>query len=103
MKTQTIPRTRLKPNKVDSRSANHDNATRCPTNQVVSQRLLFTEFRVQTHDNSCEIRSRESATESVVSLSTAGSPCQYHALSAPRPSFTYHRRYIILAIDSLIE
>lgn len=88
MKTQTIPRKRLKPNKIDSNSANYDNVTGCPTNKAVSHRLLITEYRDQTHDNSCEFRSRQSATESVVSLSTAVSPCQYHALSAPRSSFT---------------
>jgi len=101
--TQKIPRARLKPNKVDSNSANHDNTTPCPTNQAVSPRLPIKEYRVQTHDNLCEIRSRQSATESVVSLSTTGSPCQYHAVITPRSSFTYHRRYIILAAYNLIK
>lgn len=99
----TIPRARLKPKKVDSNSANHDNTTSCPTNQAVNHRLLITEYRVQTHVNSCEIRSRQIATENFVSLSTAGSPCQYHAVITPPYPFTYHRRYIILAIDNLIE
>lgn len=59
VKTQTIPRTRLKPNKADINSANHKNAISCPTNQAVSHWLLNTEYRVQSHDNSCEIRSKE--------------------------------------------